>query len=35
MVDLEYLSVGGEVRCKDDEAKKEFEEKETKLTLER
>ena len=34
VVDLEYVSVGGEVRCKDDEARKEFEEKETKLNLE-
>ena len=34
VVDLEYVSVGGEVRCKDEEAKKTFEEKETKLTFE-
>lgn len=34
VVNLEYVSVGGEVRCKDDEARKEFEEKETKLNLE-
>ena len=34
MVDLEYVSLGGEVRCKDDEARKEFEEKETKFNLE-
>ena len=34
MVDLEYVSVGGDVRCKDEEAKKSFEEKETKLTYE-
>ena len=34
VVDLEYVSVGGEVRCKDEEAKKTFEENETKLSIE-
>ena len=34
VVDLEYVSLGGDVKCKDEEAKKTLEEKETKLTYE-